>query len=138
MVQQLFVDLHAQGKDAWNQWGLAHPEAKIDFKNHMFSSKADFAGFVFHTDATFEGAIFANEADFTGAHFLHNARFSKARFAQFVTFDDVRFESQAVFDETVFDQAEFNGTEFKKLAAVPGFPVGQDLTTQNSELQQTS
>jgi uncharacterized protein YjbI with pentapeptide repeats len=137
--QAFFLDLAANGKEAWNAWrrepankdvrvifaGVdfsGMPRDRIDFSGFEFGDRADFSRcgwqgayhLAFARDrARFTGAVFGNVADFTGAMFGNVADFKGAIFGSSANFTGAVFGNVADFKGAIFGSyANFTGVTF--------------------------
>jgi Pentapeptide repeats (9 copies) len=134
-VKAFFLDLAAQGKDAWNAWrhDKANANVRVTFEGVDFGeadySGINFAGFDFGDEADFSGctwqvpehviildandALAPGRAIFAGATFGDQATFTDATFGDYATFVDSVFGQSATFTGTTFGElAEFSGVKF--------------------------
>jgi hypothetical protein len=70
--QAFFLDLAAQGKDAWEQWRRdpANKDVRVTVRGHNFlQTPVNFEGFDLGPGVDFTGRQFGNDANFTGMCF---------------------------------------------------------------------
>lgn len=107
--EEITLELHAQGKDAWNKYMREHPDTNVKFFSDL-RNNPDFAGFIFPRKANFaraefltshkcnfSGAEFRGECDFSGAEFRGLSDFSRAGFSKKCDFSFASFQGLSLF-----------------------------------------
>ena len=89
---------------AGENFGLPHPNSKVDFSNILFCHAMDFEGFVFPSKTTFRNAVFLGGANFKSAFFVDTVNFMLAT-----------FEEQASFETASFFSSDFSAACFKRI-----------------------
>ena len=159
--QAELLALVAQGKDVWNEWVDANPDAKVDFpgiefgrdvaffyfrlpKNasfHMttFSGDVDFRGATFSGDVDFRGATFSGDVGFNGATFSGLADFRGATFSGDVGFNGATFSGLADFRGATFSgDVGFSGATFSGLADFRGTTFSGDVDFRETTFSSSS
>ena len=123
--EEITLELHAQGKDAWNKYMREHPDTNVKFFSDL-RNNLDFAGFIFPRKANFaraefltshkcnfSGAEFRGECDFSGAEFRGLSDFSRAGFSKKCDFSFASFQGLSLFEECNFrNECKYTHAEF--------------------------
>jgi uncharacterized protein YjbI with pentapeptide repeats len=91
-----FIALMGLGRDLWNVWREAYPDADISLKGCTFhKDQSDFSGFIFCIEP-------GTPVDFGNCHFKGPAIFHKCALPENTSFKGTFFESYCLFSECSF------------------------------------
>lgn len=111
--KEMTIELHAEGKDAWNKYMQEHPNTNVKFEGEI--SNCDFSNYTFSGLVNFYEALFKNEANFQNAHFSQHVHYVESVFESGANFDNTTFEQTSNFTKArLYSPLSFKKTKFSK------------------------
>ena len=108
------LQLHAQGKDAWNKYMRENPDTNVKFEGEI--SNCDFSGYRFKGITSFKEVIFRKKTKFYNAIFDYDVDFSGSKFMGSVNFDETIFHKVNFFEAIFDDKRQLNHKDIYELS----------------------